>query len=245
MDKTYLVFIPVYNEKDTIGEIVDQIRQLPYDLDILVIDDGSSDGTREILNRRNDIRVILHHENLGYGQTLIDGFRRASEQGFDYVITIDSDKQHQPREIPLFIEKAEQGRWDIISGSRYLGASGEDYLEAPEDRVKVNQRITRKINQLTGYQLTDSFCGFKLYRVKALEKFQLDETDYGMPLQLWLQAWKNNLKVTEVPVKLIYFDHRVSRASPLRSFRRYRYYLQIIEKEIQKYETTDISSTSR
>lgn len=245
MKKTFLVFIPVYNEVDTIGEIVEQIRQLPYNIDILVIDDGSSDGTRGLLNQMRGVRVLFHEENLGYGQTLIDGFRWASEQAYDYLITIDSDKQHQPGEISLFIEKAQEESWDIISGSRYLKASGEDYLEAPTDRVKVNQRITQKINQLTGYQLTDTFCGFKLYRVKALEKLHLTEADYGMPLQLWIQAGKNNLTVTEVPVELIYFDHRVSRAIPLRSFRRYRYYLQIIEKEIQKYEITDISSASR
>jgi dolichol-phosphate mannosyltransferase len=245
MEKTYLVFIPVYNEQDTIGEIVEQIRQLPYNMDILVIDDGSSDGTRKLLSRMQAIHVLFHDQNLGYGQTLIDGFHWASQQGYDYVITIDSDKQHQPGEISRFVEKAQTGSWDIISGSRYLKASGEDYLDAPTDRVKVNQRITQKINQLTGYQLTDTFCGFKMYRVKALEKLHLTETDYGMPLQLWIQAWKNSLTVTEVPVELIYFDHRVSRASPLRSFRRYRYYLQIIEKEIQKYETTDISGTPR
>jgi len=245
MEKTFLVFIPVYNEEDTIGEIVEQIRQLPYNTDILVIDDGSSDGTRGLLNQMRGIRVLFHEKNLGYGQTLIDGFLWASEQAYDYLITIDSDKQHQPGEIPLFIKKAEQGLWDIISGSRYLKASGKDYLEAPTDRVKVNQRITQKINQLTGYQLTDTFCGFKMYRVQGLQKLHLTETDYGMPLQLWVQAWKNQLSVTEVPVKLIYFDHRVPRATAFPTFRRYRYYLQILEKEIHKHETTDISGTSR
>jgi dolichol-phosphate mannosyltransferase len=245
MEKTYLVFIPVYNEEDTIGEIVGQIRQLPYHIDILVIDDGSSDGTRRMLDQLGAIHALFHDQNLGYGQTLIDGFHWACQQGYDHVITIDSDKQHQPGEISLFIEKAKEGTWDIISGSRYLKASGEDYLEAPTDRVKVNQRITQKINQLTGYQLTDTFCGFKMYRVEALQKLYLTEKGYGMPLQLWIQAWKNSLTVTEVPVELIYFDHRVSRALPYHTFRRYRYYLQIIEKEIKKYETTNISGTSR
>lgn len=245
MQKKHLVFIPVYNEEDTIEEIVSQILQLPYNLDILVIDDGSSDGTREIAKQLRGIRVVLHSQNLGYGQTLIDGFHYASELGFDYLITIDSDKQHQPGEIPLFLEKANKGSWDIISGSRYLGASSENYLEAPEDRVKVNQRITQKINQLTGYHLTDSFCGFKMYRVEALQKLHLTETGYGMPLELWIQAWKNNLTITEVPVKLIYFDHRLEKATPLRTFRRYRYYLQIIKNETQKYETTDISRAPR
>ena len=245
MNKKYLVFIPVYNEKKSIRDILDQVRHLPDDLDILVIDDGSTDTTPSILREITGIQVIYHGHNKGYGQTLIDGFEYAIRKGYEYIITIDSDKQHQPGEISKFIEASEARDDDIISGSRYLKPSQDAFLEAPEDRIRVNRRITEHINRLTGYQLTDSFCGFKLYRVEALKRLQLTETGYGMPLQLWIQAWKQNLKVSEVAVELIYFDHRAEQSPPTKTFRRYRYYLQIIKNETEKHETFDISSTPR
>lgn len=247
MSKHYLVFIPVYNEQENIRSIVEQIQDLPYKLDILLIDDGSHDNTKAVLRQLSGIHTIFHASNEGYGQTLIDGFNYAMEKGYENVITIDSDKQHQPGEIPLFIEAAEGSHSDILSGSRYLHSGQETYMKAPADRVKVNRRITEKINYLTGFQLTDTFCGFKLYRVDALKKLHLTEPGYGMPLQLWIQAGKNRLSVSEVPVELIYFDHNTGDAYPsfMNLCRRYRYYLKIIEKETQAYETTYISRSSR
>ncbi|MBS3808209.1 MAG: glycosyltransferase family 2 protein [Bacteroidales bacterium] len=247
MSKNYLVFIPVYNEEKNIHQIIRQIQDLPYDLNVLVIDDGSEDNTKAILQDISGIHTIFHASNEGYGQTLIDGFNYCIEKGYDNVITIDSDKQHQPEEIPLFLEAAEGSRSDILSGSRYLHPGQETYMKAPVDRVKVNRRITEKINALTGYQLTDAFCGFKLYRVDALKKLKLTEPGYGMPLQLWIQAGINKLSVSEVPVELIYFDHNTGVAYPslMNLCRRYRYYLKIIEKETQAYETTHISRSSR
>ena len=247
MKNDYLVFIPVYNEAENIREIIEQIQDLPYNLEILVIDDGSEDDTKAVLKQLPGIHAIFHASNEGYGQTLIDGFNYAMDKGYDKIITIDSDKQHQPGEIPQFIEAAETSPVDILSGSRYLHPGQETYMKAPADRVKVNRRITEQINYLTGYHLTDAFCGFKLYRVDALKKLRLTEPGYGMPLQLWIQAGKNRLSVSEVPVELIYFDHNAADAYPsfMNLCRRYRYYLKIIEKEFQAHETTDISRSSR
>lgn len=246
MSNLDLVFIPVYNEEKNLHQLIGQIKNLPYELDILVIDDGSTDRTKSILRKIPGIQTIFHSSNEGYGQTLINGFHYAREKGYYNVITIDSDKQHQPEEIPLFIDAAKSTNVDIISGSRYLHPGREAFMKAPADRVKVNRRITQKINALTGYQLTDTFCGFKLYRVDALKKLHLTEPGYGMPLQLWIQAWKNGLTVREVPVQLIYFNHSKDGASaPATNLcKRYRYYLKIIEKEQRSYETTDISRPS-
>jgi len=247
MSKNHLVFIPVYNEEKNIHQIIRQIQKLPYDLDVLVIDDGSQDKTKAVLQEIDGIHTIFHASNEGYGQTLIDGFNYAIDRRYENIITIDSDKQHQPKEIPLFLEAAEGSRSDIISGSRYLHPDQETYMKAPVDRVKVNRRITEKINFLTGYHLTDAFCGFKLYRVDALKKLKLTEPGYGMPLQLWIQAGKNKLSVSEVPVELIYFDHNTGVAYPsfMNLCRRYRYYLKIIDKATQAHETTYISRPSR
>ncbi len=242
----FLVFIPVYNEESSIRAIVQEIRHTTENVDVLVIDDGSTDHTPYIVQQIDDVYNIRHTTNEGYGKTLIDGFNYAAEKDYQYVITIDSDKQHQPGEINKFISVVKQYDSDIISGSRYLEVSPEDIVKAPEDRIRVNNRITDIINRMTGFQLTDSFCGFKLYRVEALRKLSLTETGYGLPLQLWIQAWKKGLTVTEIPVQLIYFDHTALQTSSWSNmFRRYKYYLQIIQKEAEDYEYNDNSSTSR
>ncbi|MFW5944863.1 MAG: glycosyltransferase family 2 protein, partial [Bacteroidota bacterium] len=202
--RKFLVFIPVYNEERSIRTIIRAIRDITDNVDILVIDDGSTDHTANILESTKNIHTIRHMENQGYGKTLIDGFSYACDMEYEHVITIDSDKQHQPKEINKFIRTAQVYDSDIISGSRYLDISCNKLSKAPEDRIRINRRITNIINNLTGFQLTDAFCGFKLYKVEALKKLKLDETGYGLPIQLWIQAWKKGLSVNEIPVQLIY-----------------------------------------
>ena len=243
--KKHLVFIPVYNEEDSVITIIREIRKTTNHVDILIIDDGSSDNTSNILNKMKNIHLIRHSENKGYGKTLIDGFNYADSKGYEYVITIDSDKQHQPQEIKEFIRAEEQYDSDNITGSRYLDISPEEMQRAPEDRIRINRKITGIINSITGFQLTDSFCGFKLYKVEALRKLRLTETGYGLPLQLWIQAWKMGFTITEIPVQLIYFDHTPAQTSSWQNmFRRYRYYLRIIQKETESHEYNDYSSAS-
>ncbi|MCF8231678.1 MAG: glycosyltransferase family 2 protein [Bacteroidales bacterium] len=240
----YLVFIPAYNVESSIEEVIDTIRRAQWGVDILVIDDGSTDGTGRLLNHMEGIFVLQNDKNKGYGATLIKGFEFAISHNYDYLITLDGDKQHQPYEIARFIRENKNQPVDILSGSRYLEASDNDLTQAPAERMKVNKRITSYINSITGYNLTDAFCGFKLYRVEALRKLHLSEPGYGMPLQLLLEAWKKELSIREVPVKMIYFD-RERRIVHQKLYGRYRYYLEIIKNETETYETTDISRAPR
>jgi len=241
----FLILVPVFNEENSIKEMLEKIRQHNRNAAILVINDGSTDRTSALLKNQRDIYTISREKNLGYGQTLIDGFEFSITHNYEYLITIDSDKQHQPEEIQNFTTLALQEDWDIISGSRYLDHSQNELNNAPIDRRKINRRITQKINILTGYNLTDAFCGFKLYKVSALQKLRLQEPGYGMPLELWIQAWKLNLRIKEIPVALIYLDkNSAETASYQKMFRRYKYYLTIIEKEFKHYEDISISSAS-
>ncbi|MBO8142099.1 MAG: glycosyltransferase family 2 protein [Firmicutes bacterium] len=233
-----LVVIPVYNEAPSVERVLGEVRAAAPRADILVIDDGSTDGSSEILRRIPGIRVIRHRENLGYGAALLDGFAFAQENGYARVVTMDCDEQHEPRLIPEFLEHARE--WDVVSGSRYLDPSVPKRGNAPEDRRRINALITERINQLTGYRLTDAFCGFKAYRVPALKRLELSERGYAFPLQFWIQAARAGLTVVERPVPLIYvpnFERRFG-GDLDDADRRLKYYLEVIEKEVAKCSTS-------
>jgi len=181
-----VVLIPVYNEERHLEGLLGRLRQI-YDEDVLLIDDGSVDDSPCILKSMNDERThtILHDRNRGYGATLVAGFEEVIRRGYDYVITMDSDGQHRPDWIPEFFNLIP--KWDIVSGSRYCPESDRTGV-VPEDRRAINGKITARINEITGFSLTDSFCGFKAYTVSALRKLSITEFGYAMPLQVWMQA---------------------------------------------------------
>jgi dolichol-phosphate mannosyltransferase len=227
-----LIAIPVYNEQKYVRGVLDKIRR--YHGDLLVIDDGSTDATPDLLKAARDVAVIRHPENRGYGQSLIDAFNYADNKGYDWVITMDCDEQHEPERIPDFVRQIESDRWDLISGSRYLRPRGDDDLP-PGDRRSINATITATLNDLFHLNLTDAFCGYKAHRVEAMRKLSLDVPGYAFPMQLWPQVWKAGLRVTEVPVRLIYND-------PTRHFggqlddagHRLRHYLDVLKAEMDR-----------
>jgi dolichol-phosphate mannosyltransferase len=199
----YLVAIPIYNEEATLVAVLRRVRR--FASDILVIDDGSTDQTPRLIAAEQGIRQIRHVDNRGYGQSLIDAFAFARREGYDWLITMDCDEQHEPACIPEFIAAARANNADIISGSRYVVDPPEGVV-APPDRRAINQKITDLLNELLGLELTDAFCGFKAYRVSALSQLSLNVPGYGMPLQLWVQAACRGLRIREIPVPLIYND---------------------------------------
>ncbi len=223
-----LIALPAYNEKEDIGYIIPQIQK--YNLDILVIDDGSTDGTQKELSEIGNIKIITHERNLGYGRTLIDAFQYGIENGYDSLITMDCDGQHIPDEIPIFLEQIPD--YDMISGTRYSNPDNLS-IEVPLDRYKINMEVTQIINEITDLNLNDSFCGFKAYKVDSLKKMDLTEKGYGMPLQLWMQAWKLGLHIKEIPVKLIYNNLSKRFGGKLDDpVKRLSYYKEIIQNEL-------------
>jgi dolichol-phosphate mannosyltransferase len=182
---------------------------LYYCRDVLVVDDGSIDGTADLLAARDDIRVIRHPTNQGYGTALRSAFDFAVAGGYDVLATIDCDGQHQPQLIPTFVERCWNGEVDIVSGSRYLRRFPGD-SDPPEERRRINRLITEELNRRLGLNLTDAFCGFKAYRVSALVRIELTEPGYAMPLELWAHAARLGLRIVELPVPLIYLDQQRS-----------------------------------
>ncbi|NLF32413.1 MAG: glycosyltransferase family 2 protein [Planctomycetes bacterium] len=207
-----LVAIPVYNEIRYVADVLREVRR--YAEDVLVVDDGSTDGTSEALAAVDGIRVIRHQENLGYGRALINAFRCAVCCGMDWIITMDCDGQHEPAAIPRFVEAAAEDDCDIVSGSRYLDDSPAG-TSPPPSRRRINTEITALLNERLGLELTDAFCGFKAYRVNALERLNLTEHGYAMPMQLWVRAAYAGLKIREIPVRLIYNDPDRAFGGPL------------------------------
>lgn len=226
----WLAALPVYNEAQYVTDILDQVVQ--YADDVLVVDDGSSDGTAELLAARDDISVIRHERNRGYGAALVSAFQYTIQHGFDGLVTLDCDGQHQPQRIPEFIRAA--GDADIVSGSRYLKTfGGED--APPEERYAINRRITNELNQRLGFRLTDAFCGFKAYRRTALLELDIHDTGYAMPLQLWVQAAAAGLRVVEIPVPLIYLDLERSFGGALdQAETRLRHYHQVLDEAVEE-----------
>jgi len=226
----WLAALPVYNEVKYVDEVLNEVVRNADR--VLVIDDGSTDGTAAVLDRRSDIAVIRHTINRGYGAALKTAFQYTLDQGFDGLVTLDCDGQHQPRRIPQFIDAAKQA--DIVSGSRYLQVFDDDDAP-PEERLLINRRITAELNHRLGLQLTDAFCGFKAYRRDALRKLSISEPGYAMPLEVWVQAAAADLRIVELPVELIYLDLERSFGGSLDdSQRRLAHYYELIERSLRR-----------
>jgi dolichol-phosphate mannosyltransferase len=196
-----LLAIPVYNEAKHVRDVLAAARR--YSPDILVVNDGSTDGTAALLAAEPALHRVDHPTNRGYGAALASAFGYALAGDFDVLVTMDCDGQHEPARVPVLLEAIHDA--DVVSGSRYLRDFRQD-SPAPTDRRFINATVTRELNARYGLGLTDAFCGFKAYRREALEKLRITESGWGMPLQLWVQAARQGLRVKEIGVPRLYLD---------------------------------------
>jgi dolichol-phosphate mannosyltransferase len=225
-----LTAIPVYNEEKPLASVLSAAQR--YTPGILVVNDGSTDGTAAILARHPEVAVLTHEQNRGYGAALMSAFSYGLAHCVDVLITMDCDGQHEPSRIPVLLEAIHDA--DIVSGSRYLRDFRQDSAP-PADRQHINRQITTELNERLGLSLTDAFCGFKAYRREALARLRTTETGWGMPLQLWVQAARQGLRIKEVGVPRLYLDpHRAFGGVLDNADERLAYYRGVLEAAYQE-----------
>ena len=229
----FLTALPVFNEAAHVDPVLDEVLKVTPD--VLVIDDGSTDGTSELLaaraGRPGDIRLVRHPANRGYGAALATAFAETLAGDWDGLVTIDCDGQHQPRLIPAFVAAATRpGGPDIVSGSRYLKRFTGD-SPPPESRRRINAEITAEVNRRLGLTISDAFCGFKAYTRRALEVLEVGETGYAMPLEVWVRAAAAGLTIAELAVPLVYLDESRSFGGALDdATTRLAYYRRVLDR---------------
>ncbi|MBU44903.1 MAG: dolichyl-phosphate mannose synthase [Spirochaetaceae bacterium] len=235
-----LLAIPVYNEASSLREVFSEILDhLPEQIQAIVaIDDGSTDGSAEILDelsKEQSIIFVRHHrQNHGYGCAMIESMKIAQKHGYSHLITMDCDRQHRPEDLIRFLNVDPD--IDVVSGSRYLPESRRQG-HAPEDRVEINSRITARLNRRYGWSLTDSFCGFKRYKMERIDPALFSETGYAFPMEFWPYCQGKGLKIQELAVSRIYTTDSRSFGEDLdRRRRRYRYYLNTFRKAEKKFQ---------
>jgi glycosyltransferase involved in cell wall biosynthesis len=235
MNDRILTALPVFNEAAHVRGVLHQVLQ--HATDVLVVNDGSTDGTAAALSEFDDaIQVQNHASNLGYGAALKTAFQYALRYGYDVLVTIDCDGQHQPALISDIAARIDDPTRpvDMVSGSRYLQEFSRNSV-APEDRRRINMQITECLNDKLGFNITDSFCGFKAYRVSALADLDIVDPGYAMPLQLWIQAADLNWRISEYPVPLVYLDEERSFGGALDDAEvRLAHYRSVLNSELSR-----------
>ena len=204
-----LVIIPCKNLEGVIGDVVREIKGQGPDLDVLVIDDGSTDRTGDEA-RDAGAGVATHPENRGKGAALKTGFAHATRRGYDAAITIDGDGQHDPASIPAFVEAFGSGRWDIVVGSR-MDAVGE----MPGLRVWTNRTTSRVVSFLARQEIPDSQSGYRIMGVDVLRDIadSLVTEKYDMESEILIRAGRRGYRIGAIPIESIYQDS-VSHINP-------------------------------
>ena len=202
-----LVIIPTYNEKENIEAIIRAVTGLEKGFDVLVIDDGSPDGTADIVKRlmqdelAGRLFLIQREGKLGLGTAYIRGFQWAIQEQYDYIFEMDADFSHNPQDLPRLYDACHDEGYDVAIGSRYV--TGVNVVNWPMGRVLMSYFASKYVRTVLGINLHDTTAGFVCYRRKVLETIRLDEIrfkGYAFQIEMKYSALCLGFKVKEVPV---------------------------------------------
>jgi len=201
-----VVVVPTYNERENIEELIEKTLSTSPDIDILIVDDNSPDGTGEIAEKiaKENPRVkVLHRPGkMGLGSAYVEGFKWALKKGYDFIMEMDADFSHNPEDIPRFIEKIKE--YDLVIGSRYT--DGVSVVNWPISRLLLSYFANIYARTVTGVPIMDLTGGFKCFRREVLESINLDtimSDGYAFQIEMNYRAYKKGFRITEIPIIFI------------------------------------------
>ena len=208
-----LVIVPTYNERENLPRMAQRLLSPPTPVDLLVVDDGSPDGTGkladELAGKHPEIHVLHRTEKNGLGRAYIAGFKWALERGYEFIFEMDGDFSHNPDDVPVFLEAAKNA--DLVLGSRYIG--GIRVINWPLRRLMLSRSAGKYVNFVTGMPFTDPTGGYKCFRRRALQAINLNEVrsnGYSFQIEMTHKLWCQGFKIVEVPI--IFTERTVGRS---------------------------------
>lgn len=201
-----LVIIPTYNELENIQQMVQTVMELSGDFHLLILDDGSPDGTGNVVKSLQPtyperLHLVERQGKLGLGTAYITGFHWALERSYDFIFEMDCDFSHDPKDLIRLYDAVKDRNYDLAIGSRYI--TGVNVVNWPIGRVLMSYFASVYVNFITGLPVKDATAGFKCYHRSVLEGIRLDEIrfiGYAFQIEMKFTTWKLGFKITEVPI---------------------------------------------
>jgi len=233
-----LIIIPTYNEKENIEKIILKVFSLDIDFDILIVDDGSPDGTAEIVKKiqktySKKLHIVERTGKLGLGTAYIFGFKWALKNNYDYIFEMDADFSHDPDDLIRLYKACHEEKGDVAIGSRYI--KGVNIVNWPMSRLLMSFFASKYVKIITGMPIHDSTAGFKCYKRSVLEKINLEKIQfvgYAFQIEMKFTAWKYGFKVVEVPV---IFTDRQEGASKMSGGIFFEAFFGVMQMKIKSY----------
>ncbi|MBL6874271.1 MAG: polyprenol monophosphomannose synthase [Flavobacteriales bacterium] len=233
-----LIIIPTYNEKENIEKIILKVFSLDIDFDILIVDDGSPDGTADIVKKiqksySKNLHIVERTGKLGLGTAYIYGFKWALKNNYDYIFEMDADFSHDPEDLIRLYKACHEEKGDVAIGSRYI--KGVNIVNWPMSRLLMSFFASKYVKIITGMPIQDSTAGFKCYKRSVLEKINLEKIQfvgYAFQIEMKFTAWKYGFNVVEVPV---IFTDRQEGASKMSGGIFFEAFFGVMQMKIKSY----------
>jgi glycosyltransferase involved in cell wall biosynthesis len=195
-----VAIVPALNEEHTVPRVIDELRAFDAGLDVVVVDDGSTDRTAEVAAARG-AKVLRLPFNLGIGGAVQTGFRFAFENGYDIAVRVDGDGQHDPAQLPRILEPVLRGDADIAVGSRFAGEPGDGYRSSRSRRIGI-RILAAVVSRIVGQRVTDTTSGFQVLNRNGIALFARDYPHDYPEVEATIMVFRHRLRLAEVPVTM-------------------------------------------